>query len=268
MRWQGFVISLATHLFLLSVIIFIQSRYTVPERFLPGDGDGRGGDGVVSVHYVGIAGAEGGGVGETAEMGSENASDKSGKSIDKTDADPGKQKLPTAPATSAPDNDQKKNAEVRTEKDVADGKVRENGSSESSSGGASSGNSSGGASSGSAGSSGSGGSLGGSGGHSGGGIGTGSNAGAGGFNGSYYPAVLNDVFLPPLPAPKRVKGFTMVAIFVVDTLGQARVIRFKQTPDAKYNRELRSVLESLKFKPARSAEGRLRPDTAAVVFQF
>lgn len=112
----------------------------------------------------------------------------------------------------------------------------------------------------------------GNGGGTGSGIGTGSGtatgAATGGGPAAIHPPTPRELFLPPLPAPRAVHGFTLVAWFDVDSTGKATLLRFTPSPDGGYNRRLRETLLSLRFRPAVRADGVPVRDTVDVRFEF
>ena len=99
----------------------------------------------------------------------------------------------------------------------------------------------------------------GSGGGVGSGIGTGRGArvgpGTGGGNQANYPPQPIELFLPPLPAPDKVRGFHLVAEFDVDETGRVRSFDFTPTKDGGYNRQLQDVLRSVRFRPGTRPDG-------------
>jgi hypothetical protein len=112
----------------------------------------------------------------------------------------------------------------------------------------------------------------GSGGGVGSGVGTGRGSsvgpGTGGGPGTDYPPTLRDLFIPPLPAPARVKPYHLIAWFDVDEKGSAKLIGFNQSRDGGYNRRLTEVLRSLRFRPGVRADGTPMRDTVDVHFIF
>lgn len=102
------------------------------------------------------------------------------------------------------------------------------------------------------------------------GPGTGSAAGpgtGGGPAGSYPPSP-TQFFLPPLPAPASVKGYHLIAWFDVDEKGNAKLLGFNPSQDGGYNRKLRDVLLSLRFRPGVRADGTPMRDTVDIQFIF
>jgi periplasmic protein TonB len=99
----------------------------------------------------------------------------------------------------------------------------------------------------------------GSGGGVGSGVGTGRGSatgpGTGGGMQANYPPVPIAFFLPPLPAPKSVKGFHFIAEFDVDSLGRVLDFKFTETRDGDYNKRLASVLRAVRFRPGTRPDG-------------
>jgi hypothetical protein len=112
----------------------------------------------------------------------------------------------------------------------------------------------------------------GSGGGVGSGVGTGRGSsvgpGTGGGPGKDYPPTLRDLFIPPLPAPNRIKPYHLIAWFDVDEKGNASLIAFNPSKDGGYNRRLQEVLRSLRFRPGVHADGTPMRDTVDVHFIF
>jgi protein TonB len=112
----------------------------------------------------------------------------------------------------------------------------------------------------------------GSGGGVGSGVGTGRGSsvgpGTGGGPGKDYPPTLRDLFIPPLPAPDRIKPYHLIAWFDVDERGNSRLISFNPSKDGGYNRRLTEVLRSLRFRPGVHADGTPMRDTVDVHFIF
>ena len=75
-------------------------------------------------------------------------------------------------------------------------------------------------------------------------------------------------FLPPLPAPSSLKGYHLIAYFDVDEKGNAKLLGFNQSRDGGYNRKLRDVLQSLRFRPGVRADGTPVRDTVDIQFIF
>ena len=91
------------------------------------------------------------------------------------------------------------------------------------------------------------------------GTGSGVGPGTGGGTGDVHPPTPIQVFLPPLPAPDRIgKPYQLVAYFEVDETGKSTLLRFNESRDRGYNRELKQRLEQMRFRPA------VRPDGTPV----
>ena len=99
----------------------------------------------------------------------------------------------------------------------------------------------------------------GSGGGVGAGIGTGRGSangpGTGGGNQVNYPPQPTQFFIPPIPQPANVRGFTMIANFDVDSTGRVLDFKFTETPNRDYNRSLASVLRAMRFRPGTRPDG-------------
>jgi len=102
------------------------------------------------------------------------------------------------------------------------------------------------------------------------GPGTGSSVGpgTGGGPAGAYPPTPSQFFLPPLPAPASLKGYHLIAYFDVDEKGVAKLLGFNPSKDGNYNKKLRDVLLSLRFRPGVRADGTPVRDTAQVEFIF
>lgn len=110
----------------------------------------------------------------------------------------------------------------------------------------------------------------GSGGGVGSGIGTGRGSGVGpgtgGGSDQIHPPMPVQFFLPPLPAPDRIKPYRIVAVFDVDERGNVLSFEFNESRDRNYNRRLREVLGELRFRPAVTPDG--RPVRARAVVSY
>lgn len=100
------------------------------------------------------------------------------------------------------------------------------------------------------------------------GRGSGTGPGTGGGDGLNHPPTPTQVFLPPLPAPPRIKPYHLVAWFDVDERGRATLLSFNPSRDGGYNRRLRDVLLSLRFRPGVTADGVPVRDTIDIQFVF
>lgn len=98
---------------------------------------------------------------------------------------------------------------------------------------------------------------------SGGGVGSGVGTGKGGANGpgtgggsqANYPPTVIEMFLPPLPAPKDVRGFHFTAEFDVDSTGRVLDFRFTPTRNGDYNKRIAEVLRATRFRPGTRPDG-------------
>jgi hypothetical protein len=68
----------------------------------------------------------------------------------------------------------------------------------------------------------------------------------------------------PLPVPKKVRPYKMVAYFEVDTLGNATLLDFNPSNDRGYNKRIREMLSEIRFRPAVMRSGKAVLDTAIV----
>lgn len=99
----------------------------------------------------------------------------------------------------------------------------------------------------------------GSGGGVGSGVGTGRGSatgpGTGGGTQANYPPTPTEMFLPPMPVPAGVRGFHLIAEFDVDETGRVVGFTFSETRDGGYNRKIRDVLKSIRFRPGTKPDG-------------
>jgi protein TonB len=100
------------------------------------------------------------------------------------------------------------------------------------------------------------------------GRGSGIGPGTGGGTGERHPPAPTQLFLPPLPAPQRIKPYHLIAWFDVDERGNARLLSFNPSRDAGYNRRLREVLLTLRFRPAVGEDGTPVRDTVDIHYIF
>lgn len=100
------------------------------------------------------------------------------------------------------------------------------------------------------------------------GRGSGVGPGTGGGPGENYPPMPTQFFLPPLPAPDRIKPYHLIAWFDVDERGNATLLSFNPSRDGGYNRRLREVLLTLRFRPAVRPDGSTVRDTVDVHYIF
>lgn len=99
----------------------------------------------------------------------------------------------------------------------------------------------------------------GSGGGVGSGVGTGRGSGdgpgtGGGTQVNYSPQVLN-LTIPPLPPPARVRGWTMLADFDVDSTGRVLDFKVNSSPDRSYDRLIANTLRTYRFRPGTRPDG-------------
>lgn len=87
------------------------------------------------------------------------------------------------------------------------------------------------------------------------GRGSGVGAGTGGGGQENYPPTPIEIFIPPMPVPNSVRGFHLIAEFDVDETGKVRGMEFTPTPDRGYNRRLRDVLGTFRFRPGTRPDG-------------
>ncbi len=96
------------------------------------------------------------------------------------------------------------------------------------------------------------------------GSGVGSGTGAGNDDSEIYPPSVIALPILPLPVPKKVRPYKMVAYFEVDTLGNATLLDFNPSNDRGYNKRIREMLSEIRFRPAVMRSGRAVLDTAIV----
>ena len=112
----------------------------------------------------------------------------------------------------------------------------------------------------------------GSGGGFGSGIGTGRGSGVGpgtgGGTAENYPPTPQEFYLPPLPAPSKLKGFRLLATFDVDERGRVLSIDFTRSPDRKYNEKLEESLRNLRFRPGTTPAGTPVRMKAQISYEF
>ncbi len=111
---------------------------------------------------------------------------------------------------------------------------------------------------------------------SGGGVGSGVGTGRGSANGpgtgggtqeNYPPQVLN-LTLPPMPPPKSVRGWTMLANFDVDSTGRVLDLKVNESPDRSFDRQLATVLRTYRFRPGTRPDGTPLRMTAQLSINF
>lgn len=96
------------------------------------------------------------------------------------------------------------------------------------------------------------------------GRGSGNGPGTGGGSEQVFPPTVISMQLLPLPVPSKVRPYTMVAYFEVETTGVARLISFNPSRDGNYNKRIREMLMEMRFRPAVRGDGVPVKDTAVV----
>lgn len=96
------------------------------------------------------------------------------------------------------------------------------------------------------------------------GRGSGNGPGTGGGTDEVFPPTVISMQLLPLPVPSKVRPYTMVAYFEVDTTGEARLLSFNPSKDGGYNKRIREMLMEMRFRPAVRGNGVPVKDTAVV----
>jgi protein TonB len=91
------------------------------------------------------------------------------------------------------------------------------------------------------------------------GVGPGSGGGSGGGTGTGQggsPPVNRQMIIPPLDAPKSMRGKAVQVVFTVDTLGRVADLDISpQIADRGYARRFDEVMRAYRFAPARDADG-------------
>jgi protein TonB len=91
------------------------------------------------------------------------------------------------------------------------------------------------------------------------GVGTGKGSsvgpGTGGGDQPNFPPQPTEMFIPPLPVPASVRGTRVIAEFDVDEKGKVLGMTFTGTNDRGYNRRLRDVLNTFRFRPGHRPDG-------------
>ena len=112
----------------------------------------------------------------------------------------------------------------------------------------------------------------GSGGGIGSGIGTGRGSGmgpgTGGGSQANFPPTPTELFIPPLPMPDKVRGFHLVAEYEIDETGKVLDFKFTPTRDGGYNKRLKEVLGSFKFRPGTTPDGTPIRMKTQIVYDF
>lgn len=83
-----------------------------------------------------------------------------------------------------------------------------------------------------------------------------------------YPPTLRDLFIPPLPSPRSVRGAHLKAVFDVDQKGNATLLSFTALPDSSYSKRVGDILKTLRFRPGVMADGTPKRDTVTIEFSF
>ena len=96
------------------------------------------------------------------------------------------------------------------------------------------------------------------------GKGSGNGPGTGGGNAEIFPPTVVALTILPIPVPSKVRPYTLVALFDVDTLGNATLLTFNPSRDGGYNKRIREMLSEIRFRPATRADGRPVRDTAQI----
>ena len=94
--------------------------------------------------------------------------------------------------------------------------------------------------------------------------GSGNGPGTGGGNAEIFPPTVVALTILPIPVPSKVRPYTLVAYFDVDTLGNATLLSFNPSKDGGYNRRIREMLSEIRFRPAVRGDGRPVRDTAQI----
>ena len=96
------------------------------------------------------------------------------------------------------------------------------------------------------------------------GRGSGNGPGTGGGNAEIFPPTVIALTILPIPVPAKVRPYTLVAYFDVDTLGNATLLTFNPSKDGGYNKRIREMLSEIRFRPATRPDGRPVRDTAQI----
>ena len=83
-----------------------------------------------------------------------------------------------------------------------------------------------------------------------------------------FPPTAMEIFIPPIPVPKSVMGFHLIAEFDVDETGKVLSFTFNPTPDAPYNRKIEDALRSYRFKPGVTPGGKPVHTKVRVKYDF
>lgn len=88
------------------------------------------------------------------------------------------------------------------------------------------------------------------------GRGSGLGPGTGGGTQENYPPSLQEMPIPPMPVPGKVRGSHVVAEFDVDSTGRVLAYDFSPTKDGDYNKKLDEVFRHYKFRPGTTPQGK------------
>ena len=97
------------------------------------------------------------------------------------------------------------------------------------------------------------------------GSGSATGAGTGGDGADHDPPVVTNLAILPIPVPRGVRPYRMVAYFDVDEKGNAKLLTFNPSSDGGYNRRIRDMLAEIRFRPAVRRDGTPVRDTAMIV---
>jgi periplasmic protein TonB len=100
------------------------------------------------------------------------------------------------------------------------------------------------------------------------GRGSGIGPGSGGGVQADYPPSPTELFIPPLPMPDKVRGFRLVAEYDIDATGKILDFTFSPTRDGDYNKRLREVLGSFRFRPGTRPDGTPIRMKAQIIYDF
>jgi len=83
-----------------------------------------------------------------------------------------------------------------------------------------------------------------------------------------YPPAAQEIFVPPIPVPDKVRGFHLEAAFDVDETGDVLSYTFTPTPDPSYDKQLDKVLGRMRFLPGARPDGTPVRMKARIVYDF
>jgi protein TonB len=96
------------------------------------------------------------------------------------------------------------------------------------------------------------------------GRGSGNGPGTGGGDDEIHGATVVALPILPIPVPSKVRPYRMIALFDVDTLGNATLISFNPSNDSRYNKRVKEMLLEMRFRPAVRRNGAPVRDTVAI----